>query len=449
MNKMIGLCVALCALQVTLHAQNWNLVPTNKPMFFKNRAGKVTTLLVRQSLKAGKDSSLYFYAAAADSEDENAYLIDKYPPSDSNEYIFYEPTFIGAELLMRQNGDHLLIDTNANDTFLIKPKALLNESWQFGPKSLHQARVTIKHYGNMYGITDSFKTILLNFGSTAKKLVISKTHGVVASEVHLFPVEGSDTVWYERTGDPRFTFRKLNDFEVGDIFHSYYSRDALYGGIYIDTVLKKSFSADSSKVYYKVKRLRERRSYYPEFTTLHHDTLNWNLNYKEEYILRGYPGILYPNGIEFKYYIAYDSSSFYKTSFMRHFREIIWSPSTHSYFAGAGSYHYYNPESENGPTYQGLRYYKKGNKEWGTKLVVSLPTLPERQRISIYPNPTEGSVHLDGISDETWLSIADLNGRLLMKARPENGILDLHELQPGMYFIGLEGGWQSPLLVTR
>lgn len=432
-------------------AQNWSLIPSDKPLFFKNEDGKVMTVHLRYSDKTGVDSTLYFYAGALETDKDNRSLEWKYKPQGDSTYIFYEPTIIGGEIGIRSNGIHLLRNKNEGTSIQIKTWAQPNTSWQYDSITSHIATVDRLYFGSLDGIADSFKEISLKTDKHTLNMVLSKNHGLMATS-NLFTAGNEKAKEYTRTGDPRFTFRQVNNLHVGDIFHSTYSYDALYGGKYIDTVLKKVVSPDSTKVTYTVKRLRERNSYFPELTTLHHETVTWEFNYENKLVVEGYPGILYPNPggpSSFSFFTCYDSSSAYKTGFIKNFQEISWSPFNRSYYAGAGAYYYSSPESENGVTHHSLSYFKKGTKEWGQFLIIGMPNIPEPDEIRIFPCPAQDRIFLKGIANHTHVSIMDMNGKNILQTQVGNGFVNTQDLSNGIYTIKLEGGGHSRFIISR
>lgn len=445
----IGILLLICT--TLTRAQDWSLIPSEKPLFFKNEDGKVMTVHLRYSDKSGVDSSLYFYAGALETDKDNRGLEWKYKPQGDSTYIFYEPTIIGGEIGIRSKGIHVLRNKNEGTAIQVNTWARLNTTWQYDSNASHIATVDRLYFGSLYGIADSFKEISLKTDKHTLNMVLSKNNGLMATS-NLFTDGDEKAKEYTRTGDPRFTFRQVNDLNVGDIFHSNYSYDALYGGKYIDTVLKKVISPDSTTVIYTVKRLRERNNYYPELTTLHHETVTWEFNYENKLVVEGYPGILYPNPggpSSFSFYSCYDSSSAYKTGFIKNFLEISWSPFNRSYYNGAGAYYYSSPESENGVTHHSLSYFKKGTKEWGQLLIIGMPGAPQKREINLFPCPAQDQIFLEGVRDNIHVSIIDLSGKQIRQSTAQNGVVYVGDLSNGVYTLKIENVGQSRFVISK
>ncbi|MCC6370977.1 MAG: T9SS type A sorting domain-containing protein [Bacteroidia bacterium] len=66
--------------------------------------------------------------------------------------------------------------------------------------------------------------------------------------------------------------------------------------------------------------------------------------------------------------------------------------------------------------------------------MANLPSNPSHVRV--YPNPTRNKVFLDEISD---VKLFDLNGKLLLQ-QTKTSELDLTNLEPGFYLLGLSSG---------
>ncbi|MCB0778877.1 MAG: T9SS type A sorting domain-containing protein, partial [Flavobacteriales bacterium] len=71
------------------------------------------------------------------------------------------------------------------------------------------------------------------------------------------------------------------------------------------------------------------------------------------------------------------------------------------------------------------------------------------EQVSIYPNPTTGTVRVEGITELQHIRITDLHGRVVLEAlmQPGSGQLDLGQLAPGTYV--LHGGTTRSRVVVR
>ncbi len=72
----------------------------------------------------------------------------------------------------------------------------------------------------------------------------------------------------------------------------------------------------------------------------------------------------------------------------------------------------------------------------------------EIQILSIYPNPAEDFIVVTGVDELIFVSIYSSSGQILKRIRTELGgtIIDISNLPPGIYFIGLDQGKKIPFI---
>ncbi|MBT3588841.1 MAG: T9SS type A sorting domain-containing protein [Flavobacteriaceae bacterium] len=56
----------------------------------------------------------------------------------------------------------------------------------------------------------------------------------------------------------------------------------------------------------------------------------------------------------------------------------------------------------------------------------------------MYPNPTNGFVHIEGLSKVTSIKVYDALGRLVLKQRNPSNQIDVSSLSAGLLFIKIE-----------
>jgi hypothetical protein len=77
------------------------------------------------------------------------------------------------------------------------------------------------------------------------------------------------------------------------------------------------------------------------------------------------------------------------------------------------------------------------------RIIVSAPDPGKIKSFNVYPNPSAGEIHIDGIPNpnhELWiLQLADINGRLIYntKVDPTDQNINLPEVSRGNYVIKL------------
>jgi hypothetical protein len=83
-------------------------------------------------------------------------------------------------------------------------------------------------------------------------------------------------------------------------------------------------------------------------------------------------------------------------------------------------------------------YYKKGDKTWGTPLVISdIPDVAESTDIEVYPNPARESITVKASPSDLpfTFEIIDINGRIILHKDilSETSTVDIDENIKGAY----------------
>lgn len=75
----------------------------------------------------------------------------------------------------------------------------------------------------------------------------------------------------------------------------------------------------------------------------------------------------------------------------------------------------------------------------------------EKENVKIYPNPTPDFIHvtLSSNSKIEKAEVYDTAGRLVLKAKPDNGKLDLRSLNPGIYMISFRNPDIKPIKIIK
>jgi hypothetical protein len=109
-----------------------------------------------------------------------------------------------------------------------------------------------------------------------------------------------------------------------------------------------------------------------------------------------------------------------------------------SYVRGLGGPYYYCDDWRYGRDIRELVYYKKGDKTWGTPLVItSVENVEKEESIILFPNPVRDilQIQFTEFKNSPILQLMDLQGRLLMEKELEANanFVDLSAFSTGMY----------------
>lgn len=434
----LTLLLLLC-IPLLVHGQDWHVLP-HDTLFLRDSTGHIVAIEV-QNRELSSDGEMLALAPSPDVNSRGSLPRRIYKQLLERKGILhlYHPTLIGADIRMMDNGDAYFRDTLSGDSMLVKTKAALNNTWPFDAKRNSQAVVTGLSHGSLFGIVDSFKEITVRWGDSVLKITLSKNEGLVATQ-NLFTETSDSMPTYWRTNDPRLNHRQVNDFEIGDIFHSTYQEDVLYSGKLIDTIVSKKVSADSLTVTYGIKRLKE-EDWGSRLTTTH--TLQAvSLNYSEQLIYKELPGVLYmtKESGTIWYYTCFDAPKYFPAPFMRSFYDMFDNLGKNTFYTGAGAYSYRSLESESGDTYSHLKYYKKGTDEWGDQVVLSTLSTLIPSTLQIYPNPAAGFLVVQGLEATQEATVYNAIGQIERVLELSNGMVDLSTLAEGTYYLRLENG---------
>lgn len=76
-----------------------------------------------------------------------------------------------------------------------------------------------------------------------------------------------------------------------------------------------------------------------------------------------------------------------------------------------------------------------------------------KNKIEVYPNPSSGELHINGIYERTFLRLYDLSGKLIFESQTDhNTTLDGNKIEPGIYILGLSSGEKKEfkkIIITR
>ena len=104
-----------------------------------------------------------------------------------------------------------------------------------------------------------------------------------------------------------------------------------------------------------------------------------------------------------------------------------------------------------------LKYYNKvGEEEWGTpfSFTVSTREAVDHGHVKLYPNPANGTLHVDAIDDLTcdWIEILDVHGNVVFATQNVIGAINISMVPQGAYLFRIKAGariFTGKLVVVR
>ncbi|MCB2220312.1 MAG: T9SS type A sorting domain-containing protein [Bacteroidetes bacterium] len=262
----------LILFSVLTFAQNWSPIRVNQKMNYQHSDSSYIshTIWVDSSLVEGNDSVFF----------TNKIVIDV--PGNPEIVLRNQPQFLGEFLVKQQFGFYLI---GQPYNFTIYASGDLGDSWSFSGISGISAEVTSLTTENIFGVTDSVKVISLSDGNEIK---LSKNFGILKfpdfENVGYFEITGIQGTAY---GESVPGILDIYDFEIGDVYQSFYDYSTVNSGSSYDfrykkTVINKQQFEDSTQYEFHV--LRHKREYWANNTTHH-----YYANYYEDLIIKNDP----------------------------------------------------------------------------------------------------------------------------------------------------------------
>lgn len=233
------------------------------------------------------------------------------------------------------------------------------------------------------------------------------------------------------------TNRNIYDFEIGDVFyyesgdHSYQQKRSTYLSYSRYTVLQRNLNTNGDSLFYEI--YRDSVVYKWNNTTLQRDTF-----YSKDTILVVYTEL---DSVPEVDTVFSDASLFNGRTQARDTFEapdLLWKI---TYIEGCGKEFWRYPYTDY-EYWRYLKYYKKGNEEWGNKYVGVEENRSFSKQFRIYPNPSNDILTIDLRADSRieQIEIVDNAGKLvsLKQINSETSHqLDVSGLPNGLYFIRL------------
>jgi len=469
--KLIPLIFILSAISLNVAlGQDYQTISENRISYFQ---GQYIKCLRIDSVRYQSDSVFYPFRVIQH--------------LDENCYSPFVASWIGAKIIVRENGMNLFLN-RGNDTIKINTRAKLNDKWiafDLADSIIIEATVTNHDTMSFLGLVDSVKTLSfqvydtsmspLDYDINQMNLHISKNYGFIKTfNFYLFPditvdfppdqFEELDLIGLSnpKTGVQNLTWFDVNDFEPGDELHILDESSSWYGDGSGHAITNKAMYKYLDRTDYEdsiVYHYSRRQSIFTTWSDsssfkFYNDTLKEII--KPDTLFDKLPGepIVFSDFSMFNYVMTKgpilskedpsDLEWYFHSSDSCWFMPITdGCLSVDTYLQGLGGPYYscINAFSLGGAERK-LVYYKKGETEWGSPLVITQVSDPVTYAISVFPNPAKDfiTISLQGShAGKLKFTMFDLNGRIVI-----NEIIDASEkliniaaVTPGVYLYRL------------
>ncbi|MCF8457017.1 MAG: T9SS type A sorting domain-containing protein [Bacteroidales bacterium] len=464
--KFIVLIAATLTTAWQLHAQNWEII---NPGYIYNFQYSDSEYYLSNSLWTdsvevqGNDSLLYLSRRAV---------------RDSIYLLANQPHFLQRKVLVTDSLVHFY-DTAS---YVIKRKFDVGTSWLFDTTNNITASCTGKYSGLTFGNADSIKVITL---SNTDTILLSKNYGILQfpdfGSGERYSLKGIDNL---QIGECSPKFADFFTFEVGDVFvykKHYQDPECIYEGFEKYIIMQVLSLQDTLS--YQVSKETWYMQFQPcwgfNLSGYHTDTTVINYS-SDDYLISNY----YNNQLIANYdsdliwaFVPSGNGSYYcqAKSYLDDLGIITKSIGSseewwleNTVFEESTIQDLLNPTSATGPNVyiqkvkKGIGVYEDffGMFETGrsTELIAwqtqtssfgNLDTLPEwwysnpeieSKSISIYPNPSNGEVHISGLMYSPYhLSLFDISGKHILERQIESNetTIQLDGIRDGVYILVL------------
>lgn len=472
-KPIIALMVIILAFNQTVTAQNWQLLSAEKTYnYTNNEAGYISHQLWVDSTVTVTNGEMLYLNRIAGICDTCDGLVENY---FGIYYTNNHPQFLMKKAL--QNENYFWMQDSAS--MVIYPHAELNDTWLFDSTHNLTAEVTALSEANIFGQTDSVKTISVN----GREIQISKNFGILqfpdyATEAMNYQLIGIESE-SESFGYQRPELLDFFDMEIGNgkKYKTYYGSPG--GSEYNHIPLKlieRNLTADSLELVYEnttdLNIVREviylnephpatapLNCFYP-FTTGYGISSDLEIFYSmtntqmiscttwtpdttlvmEFGVCFGYGSTNFGESNDFPYADKlYDSVNqvFYNAALMDFKNMDDYSFNNQFFGETYGMVHreYFSFEQH----YTKYIYdYIEEDGDW----VLAIGNGSESTKTHIYPNPATDKLYISNIAEGTAYEIFDRFGRKIMAGEYQHAI-SLDELSSGVYYVRYEKNQQS------
>ena len=236
------------------------------------------------------------------------------------------------------------------------------------------------------------------------------------------------------------TVAEIYNYDVGDIFHVREFGSAFGGGFekqFSYEILSKYYSTENDTVFYS--------RHVKTALTTSDDPGEWFFDDYQDTVFYANLDSLINNGV---IDTVFSDSDMYNGRIVNyHHYELEYYYGSDTYIEGCGGSYLstYDVEQNIDHTLE-LKYFKKGDEEWGTQLMVSTgPLLTNNKNLIVYPNPFHSLFKIDltnSDSKDCQAFIINVCGNQInnfpLKANQLN-IIDLPNLPKGLYILQISG----------
>lgn len=455
-----------------VRAHNYQTVYADRIALFNNSDNRIKGLRV-DSVKVAADTILYPFAT-----------IQEVSPGGC--FSPYKASWIGEKVVLKPDGINLFFNRDG-DTITLKTQAQLNDSWiAFNRADTFRVEASFQSVAleNVLGFNDSVKTIGFRVvdpqGNTVPhalnslKVKISKRYGFVETlNFYLFPdifVKSPHDMLMSYTlvglTNPKVGLQNLrwfdiNNFNPGDELHVqehnfgdpyFYIPEREYDNRCIYKYLERADFADS--IVYRYARKQSIKTVYADSTTLeiYNDTLQSVVFVNPDFDkLPGEP--IFNDGSAHLMYMRKDE---FRMKIIPSIMDELYVGSGNCwstiagegclpemrYIDGLGGPYYYCHGYVGDSEERKLAYYKKGDTEWGEKLVItSVPDSKNNEGLRVFPNPACDVVTFQ-LNNEAGTYVVRIYSQTgtLVKSEPFTGSscsINLTGLKRGIYLYKL------------
>ena len=477
MKKLFVLFSLLLLSKSFLLAQNYNIV-VNGRTYFYDKNGQILAVRADSVISLAGDSLFYHFNMYRDTVEQTQGCVDVYGGS-----------LLGKKNILSQDGKFKII-TFRNDTVVLLPYALLDETWimyHLVNGSYLEAKITDISNQVVLGDTEEVKTISITAmdaqGDTIshpfnqKHLLLSASHGLLLTyDFFMFP---TDTTLCNLKGTDNplsgeiLPLKSFFDFNINDEFHLVEkSLQYIHNGTWyinsgfikstIKTVISKNVSQPDTSITYCYSLCTRIVNY----TNSLPDTVATMDTITETISLISFPDTTFR---QLPLQTFYTQGSMYNLPLVREYNYNLYNnrysrvhcewepvgynscwqylpvdpgPQEYKYIEGCGGPYTYFADWMGYVYDYNLVYFKKGNETWGNPVAtdcVSLLTSTNFANadifINVYPNPAIDIIHIQTSGKKALnAEVFNIYGSLILTSKTTD-VIDISNLSKGIYLI--------------
>ena len=456
----------LLLLSFSLSGQNYQTISSNRIALFEN-GGQVKSLKV-DTVKTAPDSVFVFSTTIR----------------DKGNWCFtpYGDSWLGKSVSIKSDGDNIFLNRD-RDSITIKTAALKDESWlAYEIADSIKVMATVSDHNTMtfMGVVDSVKTIEFavydknmveqDYSLSSMQVKISKNYGLVKTlNYYQFPNYESEYpneylceyniigITNPEIGVQNLTWFDVFDLQPGDELHVQYENWAYDERTDIKTIKKCIERTDyTDSICYTYKRKKSRHDIDPYLNIddfeFYDDTISETIYPNALFDM--FPGLNITSDGEF--YYSYMNIGSIIEKFYEYHNLILNDPNSNCwdeaivdgcfspniYLKGLGG-PYYSCDGGNISPFTGYKkelvYYKKGETDWGTPLIITstpkIKVTADDIKVIMNPGKEQVSVQIMNHSQPLTFEIFNIQGQLIIQTplNSNTNTIDLHQIRSGIY----------------